>query len=52
VLVGNEDGVQFRRVFSDGGEAQQGLFLAEAGVDENASLLRPNEDGVAGARAG
>lgn len=52
VLVGDEDGVDAGRVFADGCEAEQGLLPAEAGVDEDAGILRPDKDGVARARTG
>lgn len=50
VLMGDEDGVEAGGVLADEGEAAEGLFAVEAGIDEDAGLLRGDESGIAGAR--
>lgn len=52
VFVGDEDGVELVGVLADGGEAFEGLFPAEPGIDEDAGLGGGDEDAVARAGAG
>jgi hypothetical protein len=52
VFVGDEDSIDTGGVFAYGCEAEEGLFLTESGVDEDAGLLRPDKDGVARTRTG
>jgi hypothetical protein len=52
MLVRDEDGVQLFGVFVNGGEASQDVALAEAGIDEDASLFGADEGGISRAAGG
>ncbi len=52
VFVGDEEGVEGRGVFADGGEAVEDFAAAQAGVDEQAGAAGGEKGRVAGTGAG
>jgi hypothetical protein len=52
MLVSDEHGVDVRDVFADQRETPRELLQAQAGVQQNARLVRGQQRGVAGTAAG